>query len=119
MNELYIPAPTRNAAALTVHTPRMRIIVMSTSGSAAACSLRIQTRSSTAVAANRPTMRASPQPQAEPSLMPISRQTSHAESRKAPSQLTRPGVLIGDSGTKKIVAIVATTVSTNGIQNSQ
>ena len=27
MNELYIPAPTMNAAALTVHTPRMRIIV--------------------------------------------------------------------------------------------
>ena len=51
--------------------------------------------------------------------MPTSRQTSQPESRKAPSQLTRPGTLIGDSGTKNTVATVATTTRTSGIQNSQ
>ena len=64
-------------------------------------------------------MRGSPQPHAEPSLMPTSRHTSHPESRNAPSQLTRPGTLIGDSGTKNTVAIVATTTRTSGNQNSQ
>src|SRR5437588_11670605 len=31
-NDEYMPAPSRNAARLVVHTPRIRIIVMSTSG---------------------------------------------------------------------------------------
>ena len=64
-------------------------------------------------------MRGSLQPQSEPSLMPTSRHTSQPESRNAPSQLTRPGTLIGDSGTKNTVATVATTMRTSGIQNSQ
>ncbi len=32
MNDEYIPAPSRNAARFVVHTPRTRIISMSTSG---------------------------------------------------------------------------------------
>ena len=33
MNEAYMPAPSRKAVRLVVHTPRIRIIVMSISGS--------------------------------------------------------------------------------------
>jgi hypothetical protein len=51
--------------------------------------------------------------------MPTSRQTSQPDSRAAPSQFTRPGVLIGDSGTKSTVATVAATTRKNGIQNNQ
>ena len=32
MNDEYSPPPIRNAARFVVHTPRIRIIVMSTSG---------------------------------------------------------------------------------------
>lgn len=64
-------------------------------------------------------MRGSPQPWREPSLIASRRHTSHPDSRDAPSQFTRPGTLIGDSGTKSTVAIVAMTTRMNGIQNSQ
>ena len=64
-------------------------------------------------------MRSDPQPHDGPSLMPSSRQTSQADSRPAPAQLTCPGVLIGDSGTKKCVRPAAATTTTSGIQNSQ
>ena len=93
---------------------------MSTSGSSARCSLATQGERS-----RRAGQRAAdadvgePQPQLVVWLMPTSRQTSQPESRNAPSQLTRPGTLIGDSGTKNTVAIVATTTSTSGSQNSQ
>src|SRR4051812_33984589 len=106
MNELYIPAPTRKAAALTVQTPRMRIIFMSTSGSLACCSLKIHQTNTTTAPANRPTMRASDQPHDEPWLIASSRQTSQPDRSAAPSQFTLPGDLIGDSGTKKTVITV-------------
>ena len=54
-----------------------------------------------------------------PSLIADEQATSQAESSAAPSQLTRPGRADGDSGTKKMVAIVATTIPTSGIQKSQ
>ena len=38
-------------------------------------------------------------PQLGPSLTPMRRTTSHPDSRTAASQLTRPGVRTGDSGT--------------------
>ena len=81
MNELYMPAPTRNAAALTVQTPRMRIIVMSTSGSAARSSLR--TQSDEQDGGRERTGRSSagsPQPQSEPSLMAT--QQAHQPARQ-------------------------------------
>jgi hypothetical protein len=119
MKEEYIPAPTRKAAALTVQTPRTRIIFMSTSGSAVRDSLRTQTTASSSPAASSPSTRPLVQPQAEPSLTAISSATSQADSRAAPTQLTRPGVLIGDSGTKSTVAITARTTAISGNQNSQ
>src|SRR5262245_33591843 len=99
MNELYIPAPTRNAARLTVHTLRARIIAMSTSGSATCSSLTTHATSSTAAPTKRPRVRGSPHPHDEPSLMPTSRHTSQPDSSTAPPQLIFPGDLIGDSGT--------------------
>ena len=45
MNDAYMPAPSRNAARLVVHTPRIRIIVMSISG--------LRLRISTAIQAHR------------------------------------------------------------------
>ena len=114
-NELYIPAPTRKAAALTVQTPRI------------AHHLHVDQRLGGALLVGHPQRRGGrrppragrrcggrPSPTSEPSLMPTSRQTSQPESRNAPSQLTRPGTLIGDSGTKNTVATVATTTRTSG-----
>ena len=118
-NEEYIPAPTRNAAAFTVQTPRMRIIRMSTSGSIARDSLRNHSSASTAPASSRPSSRALAQPHDEPSLTAISTHTSHAESIPAPSQLMRPGVLTGDSGTNRTVAVTASATAISGNQNSQ
>ena len=46
MNDAYIPAPSRNAARFVVHTPRMRIIVMSISG------LRLRTSTAIQIATN-------------------------------------------------------------------
>ena len=54
-------------------------------------------------------VRGSPQPHVEPWLIATSTATSHDDSSAAPTQLTRPGDLTGDSGTKKKVAIVAMT----------
>ena len=119
MNELYMPAPTRNAAAFTVQTPRMRIIFMSTSGSDDRFSTVTHTTSSTMPSRKRPMVRGSPQPHVEPWLIATSTATSHDDSSAAPTQLTRPGERTGDSGTKKKVAIVATIVAASGNQNSQ
>ena len=119
MKELYIPAPTRKAAALTVQTPRTRISPMSISGAAIRSSLRTQTTNITAAAPTRPQTRASPQPHAEVWVIPSSSRTSQEESSSAPTQSTLPGDLTGDSGTKKTVATVALTVTTSGNQNSQ
>ena len=60
-----------------------------------------------------------PQPHDGASLTATSRATSHAESRIAASQLIRPGVRTGDSGTTRWVATATTATTTPGIQNSQ
>ena len=62
---------------------------------------------------------ADPHPQVGASLTPTSRATSQAESRTAASQLIRPGVRTGDSGTKSCAETAATSVMISGIQNSQ
>src|SRR4051794_3223960 len=114
-----IPAPSRTAARLTVHTPRRPIISMSTSGLDDARSLRTQAAVKSAAATISPSTRVEPQPHAEPSLTASNRQTSHADSRTAPDQLTAPDVLTGDSGTKKCVETIATTMPARGNQKSQ
>src|SRR4051794_25300579 len=99
MNDEYIPTPTRNATTLVVHTPWMRIIRMSTSGSGDWSSSRTHAASTTSPIAMPPSVLPEPQPQVVVSLIEISTITSPADIRNAARQLTWPGVLIGDSGT--------------------
>ena len=83
-NELYIPAPTRKAAAFTVHTPRIRIIVHVDQRLGRALLVDDpRDEQDHARPTNSPTVRGSPQPQVEPSLMATSRQTSHAGQQRA------------------------------------
>ena len=119
MNAANMPKPSSSVARFVVHTPRSRIMRMSTRGTAARSSTRTQTTTSTAVAANRPSVGPEAQPQRDPSLTPSRRQMSQPESRAAPAQLIRPGVRKCDSGTKRSVATPALSTTTRGIQNSQ
>ena len=104
MNDPNIPAPSRSAARFVVQTPRSRIIRMSTSGS------RLAARPHPRRAQSRPTPRRDracarePQPHERPSLIGSRSATSQPASSTAPSQLTRPGARIGDSGTTRNVA---------------
>src|SRR5271155_5229628 len=63
MNEAYMPAPSRNAARLVVHTPRMRIIVMSISGFSLRTSTAIQTADTANPASSSPSVLDDPHPQ--------------------------------------------------------
>ena len=67
----------------------------------------------------RPSTRGEPQPHDGASLTPRRRATSQPDRSTAASQLIRPGVRWGDSGTKAQAQTVATTASIIGIQNSQ
>src|ERR1700722_4948797 len=98
MNALYMPKPSRSAAALVVETPRTRIIFMSTSGWGAVVSARTQTAPITTAATSRPTVLPEPQPQLDASLTARRRQTSQDESSAAPSQWIRPGARSDDWG---------------------
>jgi hypothetical protein len=64
-------------------------------------------------------VRADVQPQLAPSLTATSSATSQPESRSPPSGSMRPGVRIGDSGTKTTMPAVAIATPTSGNQNSQ
>src|SRR5271155_474211 len=64
MNEAYMPAPSRKAARLVVHTPRMRIIVMSISGFLLRTSTAIQSADTAKPASSSPSVFDDPQPQA-------------------------------------------------------
>jgi hypothetical protein len=98
MNEQYMPAPSRNAARFVVHTPRIRIIVMSISG----WRLRTSTsthRPQTAIpAASSPSVFGEPQPQTVVCAIATSTMQSPRLISAAATQLTVPGARIGDSG---------------------
>ena len=91
----------------------------STSGCSARISVTSQATKRRTAAAKRPMMRGDVQPHSPPSLTPRSRHTSQPESVSTASGLMRPGALMGDSGTQKMVATSAIAVMTAGIQNSQ
>ncbi len=114
-----MPRPISSATRLFVHTAARRIIFMSISGVAARSSASTQTAARTTAAASRPITRAEPQPQPGASLGATSSATSHPDSSTAGSQLIRPGVRTGDSGTNKIAQTAAMTVRIIGSQNSQ
>jgi hypothetical protein len=106
---------------LFVHTAVRRIIFMSISGVAARSSASTQAAARTTAAASRPITRPEPQPQpqAGASLSATSSATSHPDSSTAGSQLIRPGVRTGDSGTNRTAQTAAMIVRIIGSQNSQ
>ena len=118
-NEAYMPAPSRNATRLVVHTPRMRIIAMSMSGSSLCSSTMIQAAVVARPKASSPIVLGEPQPQVIVSEIAMSTQQKPTDMRAAASQLTRPGTRTGDSGTNSWVQIAAARVTISGIQNSQ
>ena len=63
MNEEYIPAPSRKAVRLVVHTPRIRIIAMSTNGSRLRTSTPTQIADTTSPATSSAIVFVLPQPQ--------------------------------------------------------
>ena len=100
MNEEYIPTPTRNATRLVVHTPWMRIIAMSTSGSSERSSVSAPGGEHDEPGGDqRRCVLAEPQPQVVVWLTATRTITSPSDISAAASQLTLPGALIGDSGT--------------------
>jgi hypothetical protein len=119
MNDAYIPPPRRNATRFVVHTPRMRIIDMSISGS------RLRTSTAThAVHTARPMAKSTivfvpPQPQTDVWAIAIRMQQIPVLINAAASQFTWPGERTGDSGMKRHVQKAASRVTTSGAQNSQ
>ncbi len=119
MNAEYMPAPSRNAAALAVQTPRIRIIVMSISGVALRTSTAIQQAPTAIPAASSPSVFGDPQPQVVVSLIASRIADMLIVISVAAVQLILPGARTGDSGMNRHVKKAATTVNASGIQNSQ
>ena len=115
----YMPMPNMKATRLLVHTARRRIMCMSISGSLARSSTTTHSPARTTAAPMSPSTFGEPQPHDGASLTPRRRATSQADSSTAASQLIRPGVRTGDSGTKIQAHSVAMAAMTIGIQNSQ
>jgi hypothetical protein len=116
MKEPNIPKPTRSAVRFVVATARSRIIAMSTRGSAWRRSKATQAAPSTTAPANSARIGGEPQPQEFASLTPTSSDTRVADSRPAPIQSILAGLLIGDSGTQRNVATIATAMNTSPSQ---
>ena len=91
MNDEYIPAPSRNATRFVVHTPRIRIIDMSTSGSRLWTSTQIQAAITTAPAASSAIVLVPPQPHTVVCAIAISTQQIPMLISAAASQFTWPG----------------------------
>src|SRR4249920_3649774 len=119
MNVEYIPKPSRKATVFVVHTPRIRIMRMSTSGWSERVSLRTHRTRATTPNAIRPIVFADNQCHLDVWLTATSTETSPTVSRTAPAQLIRPGTRTGDSGTTKYVATVAIAIGISGSQKSQ
>lgn len=117
--EEYIPTPTSTATRFVVQTPRIRIILMSTSGSFAPSSVLTQATRLRTPSAIRPSVLADPQPHALVWLTATSTRTRPVDISAAARQLMWPGSLTGEGGTKKCVATAATRIARSGSQNSQ
>ena len=111
--------PNRKATRLLVHTAGTRIMCMSMSGSRECSSTTIQAAHRATPSRINPMTLGEPHPHDGASLTPRSRATSQPDRSTAASQLTRPGVRTGDSGTNRWAQTAAIRVMTSGIQNSQ
>src|ERR1700749_725413 len=107
MNEAYMPAPSRNATRFVVHTPRMRIIVMSTSGLSLCTSTATQATHTSAPKQNRAPVCHPPQPHTVVWANGIGLLQTQIDISDPGSQFTRPGARIGDSGMKRQVNTAA------------
>src|SRR6266566_6151321 len=107
MNDEYMPAPSRNATRFVVHTPRIRIIVMSISGVRLLASTATQTIETMTPRRMRPSVLDDPQPQVVAWLIASSTVEMPTVISPAASQLTRPGTRTGDSGMNLHVATAA------------
>ena len=101
MNDAYMPKPSSAATAFVVHTPRIRIIRMSTSGWWLRDSLRTHTTSRTIPAPSTSRVRADSHPHPGASLTASSTPARPADINAAPLELIRPGTRTGDSGTNR------------------
>ena len=119
MNMANMPKPNSRAARFVLHTAGMRIMRMSTRGERERDSEKIQSPSSTAVAAKSRSTVGLCQPHVGPYETASKPVTSQPDMSSAPSQLMCPPVRTGDSGTKMKVATVAPSAITKGSQNSQ
>src|ERR1700727_75894 len=98
MNDAYIPAPSRNAARLVVHTPRIRIIAMSIRGSRLRSSTATHAAHTAKPAARSPNVLGSPHPHTVVCAIAISRADIPALISAAAVQFTWAGERTGDSG---------------------
>ena len=98
MNDEYRPAPSRNAARFVVHTPRIRIIFMSTSGTRLRSSTVTQSAQNSSPNPNMPSVFGEPHPHTVVWAIAISTPQMPTVINAAASQLTRPGERTGDSG---------------------
>src|SRR4051795_5567932 len=119
MNDEYIPTPSRNATRLVVQTPRIAIIRMSTRGSRERSSAPIQAAMTANPITESPIVFGDPQPQLVAWLTASRTAVRPIDISPVLSQLTLPGTLIGDSGTKTRVAMAASRIAASGNQNNQ
>ena len=104
---------------MVVHTPRMRIIAMSISGSRLRTSTITHAAQMSAPTAIRAIVLGEPQPHVIVSLTATRITDMPPLISVAASQLIRPGTRTGDSGTKRQVQTADTTITTSGTQYSQ
>src|SRR3954467_15441128 len=93
-------------------------IEMSTGGEATRRSTATQSTSTTAATANRPSVRAEPQPQSLPWLTAIRNADSQPASSSAPNGSAWPSAVTGSGGTSHSTSAKATAARTAPIQNT-
>ena len=96
-------------ARLVNRTAGRAVVRRSTSGAVLRSSITPQSTSTTADAANRPSVVAEDQPQSLPLVMGSRNSTSPADRPSAPSRSKEPFARIGDSGTTRRVSTMERT----------
>src|SRR5205807_9580614 len=98
MNEEYMPAPSRKAARFVVHTPLIRIIVMSTRGSRLRTSTAIHRKHTSTPKPSSPSVLKLPQPHTVVWAIAIRMEAMPTLIKIAAGQLILRGERTGDSG---------------------
>ena len=114
-----IAEPISTVEMFVVSTGRRVNVCMFMSGCGVRRSNRPNSASTTRPPAKRPSVRGEPQPQSAPREIATRSAVRPAARMPAPGRSMRPGVRIGDSGTKSTVVIVARTPMTAPSQKIQ